>query len=230
MKKSRIILGALAAIMISAAPAAQANPDIKDLLRGLGQSAGNGGESNGQQSSGLGALQGLVEGIIGKSDLTEADLVGSYKYSAPAVAFKSDDLLKKAGGAAAAGVIEAKLQPYYEKVGLQHLTAQFNDNNTFTFKVGRVTLSGTYAKDTASEKGDFIFTFQAAKKIPLGKFQAHVEKVGRKLTITFDASKLITLVNTISKISGQSSLQTVASLLNSYDGLACGFELTPATL
>lgn len=229
MKKT-LIIGAIAAALLIPTPAAQAAPDIKDLLRGLGQSAGGDTESSGSQSTGLGALQGLVEGILGKSNLTEADLVGTYKYSAPAVAFKSDDLLKKAGGAAAAGVIESKLQPYYEKVGLQNLTAVFNDDNTFTFQIGKVALSGTYAKDAASENGDFIFTFQAAKKIPLGKFQAHVEKVGRKLTITFDASKLITIVNTVATISGQSSLQTVASLLNSYDGLACGFELTPATL
>lgn len=228
--KRPFVIGAIAAAILASPPAMQANPDIKDILRGIGQNTGGSNESNSSQSTGLGALQGLVEGLIGKSNLTEADLVGTYKYSAPAVAFQSDDLLKKAGGAAAAGVIESKLQPYYEKVGLQNLTATFNNDNTFSFKIGKVALSGTYAKDPASEKGDFIFTFQAAKKIPLGKFQAHVEKVGRKLTITFDASKLIILVNTISKISGQSSLQTVASLLNSYDGLACGFELSPATL
>ena len=61
--------------------------------------------------------------------------------------------------------------------------------------------------------------------MPVGKVSAHVEKVGNKLTITFDASKLITIVNSIASISGQSTLKSVASLLNSYDGLKCGFEL-----
>ena len=126
-------------------------------------------------------------------------------------------------------MIENKIKPYYEKVGLQNLTATFEADNTFSFNVGKVALKGTYAKDTESENGDFIFSFQVANKIPLGKFQAHVEKVGSKLTITFDASKLITLVSAIAKISGQSTLQTAANLLNSYDGLACGFELAPVS-
>lgn len=83
----------------------------------------------------LSGLQGLVEGLISKSNLTEQDLVGQYKYSAPAVAFKSDNLLKKAGGSAAAGVITAKIAPYYEKVGITSLTATFNEDKTFLFTI-----------------------------------------------------------------------------------------------
>ena len=88
-------------------------------------------------------------------------------------------------------------------------------------------MSGTFEKDPDSETGDFIFKFNVGGKIPLGQFKSHVEKVGSKLTITFDASKLITLVNTIASVSGQKTLQGVASMLNSYDGLNCGFELAP---
>lgn len=50
----------------------------------------------------------------------------------------------------------------------------------------------------------------------------------QKLTLTFDASKLIKLVNAVASVSGQSSLQAAAKMLNSYDGLYAGFELTPA--
>jgi len=214
--------------LISGAHSTYANPDITDLLKGAAGALKGDGESNadGNGSTALAGLKGMVEGLISKSDLTEADLVGEWKYSAPAVAFKSDNLLQKAGGAAAAGVITNKLAPYYAKVGIDRLTATFNDDNTFDFHLKRVTLTGTFAKDAESENGDFIFTFKAAKKLPLGKFKAHVEKVGSKLTITFDASKLISLVNTIASVSGQGTLKSVATMLNSYDGLNCGFELT----
>lgn len=211
------------------APDMSASPDLKELLKGAASNLG-GNSDNSSKSGGndvLSGIQGLVEGLISKSDLTEADLVGNYQYSAPAVAFQSSNLLQKAGGAAASGVITSKLAPYYEKVGINQLKATFNEDKTFQFTIKRVKLSGTFEKDPESATGDFIFKFNAAGKIPMGHFKSHVEKVGSKLTITFDASKLITLVNTIATISGQSTLKTVATMLNSYDGLNCGFELTP---
>ena len=224
MKKFFAIMLTLAAM--ASAPVASANPDITDLLKGAlgGAQSGSGTSYNGT-STALSGLQGLVEGLISKSNLTEADLVGSWVYNGPAVAFQSDDLLKKAGGAAASGVIVDKLAPYYEKTGINNLTAIFKNDGTFKFQLKRSALSGEYAKDPDSPDGDFIFQFSIKGKMPVGKVSAHVEKVGNKLTITFDASKLITIVNSIASISGQSTLKSVASLLNSYDGLKCGFEL-----
>lgn len=217
----------LSALILSCASGAYANPDITDLLKGAAGAlkGSDSGESTG--STALSGLKGMVEGLISKNDLTEADLAGSWRYSAPAVAFKSDNLLQKAGGAAAAGIITEKLAPFYAKAGITNLTATFKDDQTFTFKINKITLTGTFEKDTTSDTGDFIFSFKAAGKIPVGKFKAHVEKVGTKLSITFDASKLITLVNTIAQISGRSTLRSVATMLNSYDGLNCGFELSP---
>ncbi len=228
MKKIAIAL--FSAVCVAAPINASTNPDIKDLLQSAaGALTGNqSGNTNSKGTSDiLSGLQGLVEGVISKSDLTEADLIGSYKYSKPAVAFKSDDLLKKAGGAAAAGVIEGKLSPYYQKVGIDRLTATFNDDKTFQFVIGKIKLSGTYEKDAQSTEGDFNFNFNVAGKIPMGGFKAHVTKTGGNLEITFDASKLIQLVNVIAKIGGSKTIGTVATLLNSYDGLNCGFDLTP---
>lgn len=225
MKK--LISVIIAAALFAAAPAVKAEPDITDLLKGAaGALKGGSGEQSG--STALSGLKGMVEGLISKSNLSEADLVGSWQYSAPAVAFQSDNLLQKAGGAAAAGVITDKLAPYYAKAGITSLTAVFNEDKTFKFQVKKISLSGTFEKDTTSETGDFTFNFKAGGKLPIGKFKAHVEKVGTKLTITFDASKLITLVNTIASVSGQATLKSVATMLNSYDGLNCGFELSPA--
>lgn len=218
-----------AAILLCPAPAINANPDITDLLKGAASALKGGSDQSDDSSSStaLSGLKGVVEGLITKSDLSESDLVGSWEYSAPAVAFESDNFLQEAGGAAASGIITDKLAPYYEKAGITDLTATFNDDGSFSFQLRRLTLSGTYEKDTASETGDFNFNFKAAGKIPVGNFKAHVEKVGTKLTITFDVSKLITLVNTIANVSGQSTLKSVASVLNSYEGMNCGFELTP---
>lgn len=211
---------AMTSLLLAAAPAASASPDITDLLKGAASKIGGG-----DGSTALSGLKGAVEGMIAKSDLTAADLVGDYKYSAPAVSLQSDNALQKLGGSAATGVIVDKLAPYYQKAGLTSMTATFREDGTCEFKVKKATVTGTYERN---ESGDFTFNFKAVKKIPLGKMNAHVEKIGKKLTLTFDASKLIKLVNAVASVSGQSSLQAAAKMLNSYDGLYAGFELTPA--
>lgn len=217
----RLLLNfAMTSLLLAAAPAASASPDITDFLKGAASKIGGG-----DGSTALSGLKGAVEGMIAKSDLTAADLVGDYKYSAPAVSLQSDNALQKLGGSAATGVIVDKLAPYYQKAGLTSMTATFREDGTCEFKVKRATVTGTYERN---ESGDFTFNFKAVKKIPLGKMNAHVEKIGKKLTLTFDASKLIKLVNAVASVSGQSSLQAAAKMLNSYDGLYAGFELTPA--
>lgn len=217
----RLLLSfAMASLLLAAAPAASASPDITDLLKGAASKIGGG-----DGSTALSGLKGAVEGMIAKSDLTAADLVGDYKYSAPAVSLQSDNALQKLGGSAATGVIVDKLAPYYQKAGLTSMTATFREDGTCEFKVKKATVTGTYERN---ESGDFTFNFKAVKKIPLGKMNAHVEKIGKKLSLTFDASKLIKLVNAVASVSGQSSLQAAAKMLNSYDGLYAGFELTPA--
>lgn len=217
----RLLLSfAMASLLLAAAPAASASPDITDLLKGAASKIGGG-----DGSTALSGLKGAVEGMIAKSDLTAADLVGDYKYSAPAVSLQSDNALQKLGGSAATGVIVDKLAPYYQKAGLTSMTATFREDGTCEFKVKKATVTGTYERN---ESGDFTFNFKAVKKIPLGKMNAHVEKIGKKLTLTFDASKLIKLVNAVASVSGQSSLLAAAKMLNSYDGLYAGFELTPA--
>lgn len=217
----RLLLSfAMASLLLAAAPAASASPDITDLLKGAASKIGGG-----DGSTALSGLKGAVEGMIAKSDLTAADLVGDYKYSAPAVSLQSDNALQKLGGSAATGVIVDKLAPYYQKAGLTSMTATFREDGSCEFKVKKATVTGTYERN---ESGDFTFNFKAVKKIPLGKMNAHVEKIGKKLTLTFDASKLIKLVNAVASVSGQSSLQAAAKMLNSYDGLYAGFELTPA--
>lgn len=206
-------------------------PDITDLLKGAaeklksqqGGSTSNADNSSSSGSSLLSGLKGAVEGMLGSSDLTEADLVGEYKYSGPAVSLKSENALQKLGGAAATGVAVEKLAPYYQKAGLENLTVTFAEDGNCEFHLKKATLKGTYAK---ADDGTFVFNFKVGGKIPLGKMTANVTKVGQKLSVTFDASKLIQIVNAVASVSGKASLQSVANLLNSYDGLYAGFELT----
>lgn len=198
------------------------------LLQGLGGALGGGQDTStdsGSASGLLSGLSGLINGLTSTDRLTVGDLVGEWKYSQPAVSFQSDNLLQKAGGAAASGVINSKIAPYYEKVGMNNLEVTFAADSTFVFKLPKISATGTYSVAPEGSTGNFVFSFKALGKIPVGNMNAQVEKQLNSMTITFDASKLIKLVDAVANITGQSTLKTVSQLLNSYDGLNCGFEL-----
>lgn len=194
---------------------------LKDILNGV-KNSGNSTE----QTSSTDKLGGLISGIsniLGKSNIEITDLAGTWNYKKPAVAFKSDNLLKKAGGTAAAEVIESKLAPYYQKAGMSNFKLTFNNDSTFTMKFNAATLSGTISK---GNDGEFVFNFKALKKVNIGKLNSVITKAGNSINVTFDASKLITLVSKVASITGNSTIKSVSSLLSSYDGLNAGFELS----
>ena len=173
-----------------------------------------GGDSN------VGAV---VSNLLGTNKLTPADLQGSWAYSSPAVTFKSDNLLKKAGGAAASATVVSKLKPYYAKAGLDKMILTVKADSTFTMQLKRGSLSGTIS--TSATEGMMTFNFKAAK-ISIGSLDAAVSKAGNNLTVTFDVSKLMTLVNTIASVSGNSTIKGLNTMLQSYDGIQAGFQLT----
>ncbi|WP_295729838.1 DUF4923 family protein [uncultured Muribaculum sp.] len=177
------------------------------------------------QTSGLGGVLGsLLSNVLGNDKIATDDMVGSWTYSSPAVAFKSDDLLKKAGGAAASAAVEQKLAEYYKIIGFTGMTLTVGDDKSFTMKSSRLSLSGTI--EQGAEPGEIIFSFKALKKIPLGSYTAHVSIVAGRMTVTFDTTKLMSLVNTVAKFAGSKSLSAMNSILQQFDGMEAGFAMT----
>lgn len=190
-----------------------------------GKSGDNSGAANnGDNSKGSDILSGLVSFLgdaTGLNKLTEKDLVGTWHYVDPAISFQSENLLNKAGGVAAATVIVDKVRPYYQTVGLNNLTVTFNDDKTFGMGVGRMNLNGTYAM-TADN------TFTLDIKLmgrSVKQMTAYIVRQGKNISMTFDASGLITLTDTIATLTGNSTLKGLSSLLSSYDGMTVGFEM-----
>ena len=193
------------------------------LSSGLGHSSDSTATSGTSGSKVGGVLGSLLSNVLGNDKVTVDDMVGTWVYSSPAVAFKSDDLLKKAGGAAASATIEQKLADYYKLAGFNGMTLTVDAEKNFTMKTSRASFSGTITQ--GEEAGTIIFKFTALKKIPLGSYTAHVSIVGGRMTVTFDTTKLMGLVNTVSKFAGSSTLSTVNSMLQSFDGMEAGFAL-----
>ncbi len=225
MKKIILIL----AVLLCAAPvvSAQSARDILGGLLGGGSNQQTDSTSTGSNSgSGLGDLIGGVAGMlgIGNKDVDIKSLAGTWNYKKPAVSFKSDNLLLKAGGVATASAVESKLETYYNRFGLNKLVLVIEADSSFTMTAGRIKASGTITSDPKS--GETQFHFKALGKVNIGSMTAYIKLTGNNMELTFDVSKLITLIEKLSAISGNSSIKSLSSLLSSYDGLTAGFELT----
>lgn len=225
MKKLTVIL--LLSLFLSTSVSASASGwDISDLLGKVSSATASDSTKTGSlKGGGLGdLLSGVANALgVGSSKLTVEKMVGTWKYVNPAVSFKSDNFLLKAGGAAAAQQVEAKLAPYYKTAGLTSLVMTINADSTFTFKARMMTLGGTITKD--AESGNFIFNFKAFKKIKVGSMEGFIVMNGNRMELTFDVTKLMTLVEKAGSLSGNSTIKGLTAILQQYDGMTAGFEL-----
>lgn len=208
----------IALLLISALP--MQGRDIKDLLKGLSGTASDTTASD----RGLGSLGSLVSGLISTDKVEPESMTGKWVYTSPAVCFKSDNLLQKAGGTAAATVVENKLEPYYRTAGFTNMSLTINEDLTFTMNLRKGALKGTVSKNDA---GEIVLNFTALGKIKIGSMTAYVTRTGgNSMSIMFDVTKLITIIKAAGSISGNATIKSVSTLLESYDGICAGFKLS----
>lgn len=169
-----------------------------------------------------------VVGALTNKDatLTVADLAGTWRYSAPACKFESDDLLKSAGGEVVASTLKDKLATYYEKAGITSSRVSFSfADTTMVLNYGSAKLNGYVVKDEPS--GKFVVTFTlVGGHIPVMVMDADITKSGNTMEILFNVDKLVDVLVSISSKTQSSTLQTISNLLSEYDGVLMGFELT----
>ena len=98
-----------------------------------------------------------------------------------------------------------------------------NNDSTFTFKANRATLNGTIDRNDGA--GTYVFHFQAFQKVNIGSMEAFIQLTGNNMELTFDVSKLMTIMQRVSALSGSSTLKGASALLEQYDGMTAGFDL-----
>jgi len=148
------------------------------------------------------------------------DITGTWKYTGTAVEFKSDNLLKKAGGKAASASLEKKIDSQLSKLGFETgvTTFTFNSDSTFTNTTGSKTLSGKYTYESSTK----YITLKYANHIPL---KTKLSGSGSKISLLFEANSFLSFATFIGSHSGISVVKNLTSLLNSYDGMMVGMEL-----
>lgn len=182
-----------------------------------------GGTTTGSTTTGSSIINGILNNVIGSATFSQADLCAhTWKYSKPGCAFTSENLLAKAGGEIAASKIEEDLSKYYSKFG-------FSKSNTyFTFKT-----DGTFAAkiDGKSWNGTYTFdekTHAIQLKGLLLSASGFATRTANGISLLFEQKKLLTLVKTLSKLNltGSTTMSAVSSIVDNYDGVRIGFEMT----
>lgn len=182
-----------------------------------------GGTTTGSSSTGSSIINGILNNVIGSATFSQADLCAhTWKYSKPGCAFTSENLLAKAGGEIAASKVEEDLSKYYSKFG-------FSKSNTyFTFKT-----DGTFAAkiDGKSWNGTYTFdekTHAIQLKGLLLSASGFATRTANGISLLFEQKKLLTLIKTLSKLNltGSTTMSAVSSIVDNYDGVRIGFEMT----
>ena len=195
------------------------------LVCGCGMNGMGTGMLSGGQNANTTANTGVTIGNIlqsvlgGNSKLTQQQLVGTWTYTRPGCAFTSEKLLAQAGGEVVASEIKTKLQPSYQKVGITSSNTQvtFNQDGTFSAKIAGKNWTGKYTFDAANSK----VTMQGL----LLNINCYAKRNSDGIGLLFESKKLLTLLQTMSALSGNQTLQDVGELSKNYDGVRLGFDM-----
>lgn len=204
---SKVMMIAVVAILFGV-QSANADNKLKDLL----------GKSS--------KLGGVVSNVLGSSKVKVSDLQGSWTTTSPAVIFRSDDLLEKAGGAAASSLVEDKLSPLYAKLGADGIKMTFDEKGNFT-----LTIKGKEVKGTVADNGDGSYSLKLGASKLLEKLGSdrsltvYFQKSPTNLAIAADATKLVNLVEKLVSLTEQSTLNSIVKLLEKYDQICIGLRM-----
>lgn len=190
---------------------------LTDVLLGTTGTTTTG--TTGTTGNTTGALGNILTSVLGGSSKpTLKQLIGTWTYSQPGCAFTSDKLLAQAGGEVVAAEIKQKLQPTFQSLGVKssNTSITLKEDKTFAASFAGKSFSGNY---TYNEQ-----TQQLTLNGLLLNISCYAKRNSDGIALLFESSKLLTLLQTLSALSGNASLQTVGELAKSYDGMRIGFD------
>ena len=128
--------------------------------------------------------------------------------------------MAKAGGEIVATQIEEKLSAEYAKLGFKKSNTYitFNEDGTFSGKVDGKSLTGNWTFDENTQ----------ALKLSglLLSLNGYATRNASGISILFESKKILTLLQTVAALSGNSTLSTIGDISKNYDGVRVGFDMT----
>lgn len=169
---------------------------------------------------GASVLGNVLGSVLGVNKVTETSIVGTWKYAAPGCAFTSDNLLAKAGGEVAAQKVKSQLQTSYSSLGINASNTYFtfNEDKTFSGKMDGKSVSGTYTLDPN--------TGAITLKTLLLTLNGFVTLNTTGMSLLFESQKLLTILQTVGAVSGNTTLSTIGELSKNYSGVRIGFDMS----
>ena len=225
MKKISILFVAAACMMLSSCGVgttgtttgdSQANAAVNSMAQAGGDVLGS--VLSSVVNNGASGLGNVLTSVLGLDKVTQANLIGTWTYSQPGCAFTSKELLAQAGGEVVASSIKQKMLPTFEKVGINanSTSITFNQDGTFAAKIAGKSWSGRYTFDESNYK----ITLQGL----LLNINCYAKKNSDGIGLLFEASKLLTILQTMTALSGNSAAKTIGDLSKNYDGVRMGFD------
>lgn len=216
MKRIKILAMALAgAVMMSCG----------SMVSMTGSSNGGDGGSGGLGGildilSNPNTIGNVISSVIGTNKVSRKQLLGTWKYYGPGVAFTSEKALANAGGEVTAARIKEKLQPTYDGLGLKSSNTSFtyNDDNSFSANLMGIPLIGSFSYDESSGKITY--------KTFVLSFNGYAKRNTNGIAVLFEAKQLLKVLQTISAISGNQTLEVIGEVSKEYDNVRLGFDVT----
>ena len=186
----------------------------------LSETSGKSGSTD--QSPGSGSvLSDILNTVMGKAPLTYKNMSGTWDYNKSAVAFETDNLLKKAGGIVIATQVEEKLNETSKSLGITsaNTTFTFNTDSTYTAKIRGVKISGKYTIDAQTKK------IRMSYLLGVGHLDAVAAVSANNMKLLFDADSFLKLMKFISQFTNNTSIEVLGKMAEMYDGMLMGFDL-----
>ena len=147
-------------------------------------------------------------------------LNGAWKYKGPSVDMSGKGLLAGVSKPIAKGKLKKKLKKAFKTIGLEKACPQFtfDTDGTCAISVMGASMKGSYNYNPSQQKITFKW-----HGIPL---TAQLRLDGsKKMHLTFDADKLLSLIKLMGRFSDSSTIKALSFLMDNYDDVLMGFEL-----
>ncbi|MBQ9556270.1 MAG: DUF4923 family protein [Muribaculaceae bacterium] len=160
------------------------------------------------------------EDIANETWRINSAISGEWTYKGPSVDVSGKNLLAGIGKPIAKGKLKKKLQKAYKTIGLDRARPQFtfSPDGSCAIRMMGVSLKGQYNYNPSTEQLTLKW-----HGIPM---TAKLRRDGkRKLHITFDTDKLLSLLRLVGRFSDSSTIKALSFLTDHYDDVMVGFEL-----
>ena len=155
-----------------------------------------------------GGVKSVVESVVGQLDVIPKNIEGNWTFSGSAVKFTGDNMLMNAASELAVGKVEDTL----------------NEDGTFSTSFNQAKFTGQYT--FSQQEKTLELDYGKNEKLKGIALKTNVSVGTSTMQLLFNADKLLEFISKITSSVGDSKLGALTSLLDQYDGMQIGFELT----